>query len=117
MGNEIANNVELEISTNDVFFSATIDNLDTSLAWNDLSNVVAGSAPSSRYVTELLAKGNGTGNIQFSFTPGGGGVEDFVGSSSGAVGVIVAAPEPVSTTLFMIGGTMFCFRMYRRKSV
>ena len=84
-----------EISTGNVFFSATLDGLNTASEWNHLSHIVTGSAPHSRYVTELLAIGDGNGSIAFTFTPTDGGSENFTASSSGSLGITVAAaPEP-----------------------
>lgn len=101
-----------------IFFTATINNFDTTLGWMTLSNITAGNVGSgSRYVTELLAVGNGSGNLQISFTPGSGGVEDFVGSSSGSVGITIAAPEPVSSVLFITGGAVLGFRRFRGKRI
>lgn len=101
-----------------VYFTATIDNFDTNLGWMSLSNVAAGNVgSSSRYVNELLAVGNGKGNLLISFTPGAGGTEDFIGSSSGSVGITVAAPEPISAVLFITGGATLALRRMRKKSI
>lgn len=113
-----------EISTGNNFFTATLDDfvitespsgLSTELAWGALSNIVVGTAPNSRYVTELLANGNGVGNVKITFNPDAGGKELFTSTSSGSVGVIVAAPEPISAVLFITGGATLALRRFRRK--
>lgn len=110
------------------YFTATLDNfvisyfdnggvLNAELNWGNLSNIQRQDGGSSRYVDELLANGGGLGNIYMSFTPDAGGTEYFTSNSSGSVGGIVAAPEPISAILFVTGGAVLAFRSYRKKRI
>lgn len=91
------------------------------LNWGTLYDIVRLDGGSSRYVTELLTNGGGKGNISISFTPAytpdGSGIERFTATSSGSVSAQVAAPEPVSSILFVAGGATLVFRRYLKKRI
>jgi len=102
------------------YFTATLDNFvvnNSELMWGSLSNIQRLDGGSSQYVDELLSNGGGRGNIYMSFTPVVGGTENFTANSSGAIGGMVAAPEPISTILFVTGGATLAFRSYRKKRI
>jgi hypothetical protein len=105
----------------DGFITAQLYNfvaVNGDVEWANLSNITPVSgAPDSRYVNELLANGGGFGNISMTFTTLTGNPEDFIATSSGAFGGIVAAPEPVSAILFAAGSAVLAFRRYRKKRI
>ena len=105
----------------DGFLTAKLYNftaVNGDVQWANLSNITPVSgAPDSRYVNELLANGNGFGNISMTFTTMTGNPEYFTVSSSGAFGGIVAAPEPASAILFAAGSAVLAFRRYRKKRI
>lgn len=114
--------------TVDGFFTATLDDFvvnnsvegePSQLMWGTLNNIQSlVSGGTSRYVDELLANGGGSGNIGIFFTPDvgdGNGRDPFTATSGGAINGVVAAPEPVSAILFVVGGGTLAFARYRRK--
>jgi len=106
--------------TVDGYFTATLTNFvvnNSELMWGSLNNIQRLDGGTSQYVDELLANGGGIGNIYMSFTPTSGGVENFTADSSGAIGGIVAAPEPISAILFVAGGVALAIRRYSKKRI
>ncbi|MBI5195056.1 MAG: hypothetical protein HZA10_01900 [Nitrospirae bacterium] len=106
----------------DGFITANLYNfvvVNGDVEWAGLSNITPVSgAPDSRYVNELLANGGGGGIISMNFTKmENGNPEDFIATSSGAFGGIVAAPEPASAILFAAGSAVLAFRRYRKKRI
>lgn len=83
---------------------------------NNVSDVALAGPTDSEFTNEFVANtspGN-KANLSMSFTFSSGS-NGFGASTAGSAGGIIAAPEPVSSVLFIIGGAVIGFNRFRKK--
>lgn len=83
---------------------------------NNVSNVALAGPGDSEFANEFAANSAAFGNkanLSMSFTFSG--PDGFGASTAGTAGGIIAAPEPVSSVLFIIGGAVIGFNRFRKK--
>ena len=104
-------------------FSVTVDEfgprLNPGYDMNNITGISTVSGTSSKFIDDVNSFTSPVGNLYIDFNVTDGS-SDFTADSSGTITgefsvVAAVAPEPVSSTLFILGGVTLGIRSYRRK--